>query len=108
MARFSEAEYLIALQKATASDFSINELIRVSVLGQTYVSPVDPELRKQLVIANRELSRQGNNLNQIAKHLNARSATAEQGESMLLILGRSLLSAHKVVRQTLAEGQTAP
>lgn len=106
MARFSEAEREIVTAKAQASHLSVNEFIRVSVLGAGYVSSTDPVKRKLLLDISRELGRQGNNLNQIAKHLNAGIAAPEQGDSMLAIIARSLLAAHKVVRQTLAEGQT--
>ena len=108
MARFSESEFEIVQRRATTRNLSINEYIRIQVLGQEYMSAIDPEQRKLLMALHKELSRQGNNLNQIAKRLNIRSATELEADSMLLIIGRSLLSAHMSVRQALAEGQTAP
>jgi hypothetical protein len=69
------------------------------------LSAIDPVKRELLKNVSRELGRQGNNLNQIAKHLNASTASPEQGESMLAMLARSLLSTHAVVRQNLADGR---
>ena len=62
--------------------------------------------RQLLQNISRELGRQGTNLNQIAKHLNAGIASPEQGDSMLAIIARSLLAAHKAVRHALAEGRS--
>jgi hypothetical protein len=105
-ARFSKDEREILVRQAEKACLTVSEYIRVSVLGPTYASSIDPEKRQLLLNLNRELSRQGTNLNQIAKHLNAGSASPEQGESMLAMLARSLLSAHKTVRHALAEGRT--
>jgi len=105
-ARFSKDEREILVGQAEKHCLTVSQFIRVSVLGPNYASSIDPVKRQLLLNANRELSRQGNNLNQIAKHLNAGIASPEQGDSMLAIIARSLLAAHKAVRHVLAEGRS--
>jgi hypothetical protein len=104
-ARFSKNERETLVGQAEKACLTVSEFIRVSVLGPNYASSIDPLKRQQLITANRELSRQGNNLNQISKHLNAGILSPEQGESMLDILARALLAAYMAVRQALAEGR---
>ncbi len=106
--RFSETEHEILVRQAEKSCLTVSEYIRASVLGAGYLSAIDPVKREMLKNVSQELGRQGNNLNQIAKHLNAGSATPEQGNSMLAMITRSLLSAHQMVRQGLTEGKQAP
>jgi len=69
---------------------------------------LDPERNKLLHKLNFELTKQGTNLNQIAKHLNGGTASIDQGNSMLAIIARSLLSAHNSVKQALAAGKAEP
>jgi hypothetical protein len=104
--RLSENEREHVVRRAEKARLTLSEYFRASILGPEFVSNIDPVRQKQLQDISRELGRQGNNLNQIAKHLNAGSASPEQGESMLAMLARSLLSAHKAVRHALAEGRT--
>ncbi len=106
--RLSENEHEIVVRHAEKAGLTVSEYVRVSALGPTYASSIDPEKRQQLLNLNRELSRQGTNLNQIAKHLNAGIVSPEQGESMLAILARALLGAHMAVRKALAEGRREP
>ena len=106
--RFSEMEREILVRQAEKSCLTVSEYIRASVLGAGYLSAIDPVKRQLLKNVSRELGRQGNNLNQIAKHLNAGVALPEQGNSMLAMITRSLLSAHQIVRQALTEGMQAP
>ncbi len=103
--RFSETEHEILVRHAEKSCLTVSEYIRASVLGAGYLSAIDPVKRELLKNVSRELGRQGNNLNQIAKHLNGGTASPEQGDSMLAIIARSLLSAHKTVRHALADGR---
>ena len=107
-ARFSECEREILVRQAEESRLTVSEYIRASVLGQRYVSSIDPVKRELLRNVSRELGKQGGNLNQIAKHLNSGTSSPEQGNSMLAIIARSLLSAHSTVRNTLAEGRSEP
>jgi hypothetical protein len=102
MARFSDDEKAFVQRKAKTARLSLSEYIRVSVLGDVYVSTVDPERQKLLHNLSRELGYQGNNLNQIAKHLNA-GGESQQGEGMLAELFDSLVDAHNAVRRAMAE-----
>jgi len=104
--RLSENEREHVVRQAEKARLTLSEYFRASILGPEFVSNIDPVRQKQLQDISRELGRQGNNLNQIAKHLNGGTASPEQGESMLAMLTRSLLSAHKAVRHALAEGRT--
>lgn len=103
--RFSETEREILVRQAEKSCLTVSEYIRASVLGAGYISTIDPVKRQLLQDINRELSRQGNNLNQIAKHLNAGAASPAQGDSMLAMIARSLLSVHMRASRALAEGK---
>ncbi len=105
MARFSEDERETVIGKAKMSSLSVNEFIRASILGAGYVSRIDPTKRQLLLEASRELGHQGNNLNQIAKHLNGGILDPMNGNDMLSVLARSLLAAHQTVRKALTEGE---
>ena len=102
MARFSDDEKAFVQRKAKTARLSLSEYIRVSVLGDVYVSTVDPERQKLLLNLSRELGHQGNNLNQIAKHLNT-GGESQQGEGMLAAIFDSLVDAHNAVRRAMAE-----
>ena len=102
MARFSDAEKEVVQRKAKATRLSISEYIRASVLGAGYVATVDPARQKLLHDLSRELGRQGNNLNQIAKQMNA-SGQTQQAEGMLAEVFDSLITAHNDVRRAMAE-----
>ncbi|MCL2505526.1 MAG: plasmid mobilization relaxosome protein MobC, partial [Alphaproteobacteria bacterium] len=80
--------------------------IRASVLGAGYVSAIDPTKHQLLINIQRELNKQGTNLNQIAKHLNAGILNPFQGKDHLSLLARSLLNAHSSVRLALSESRT--
>ena len=103
--RLSDSEREIVVQQAEKSRLTLSEYVRASILGHGYVSAIDPMKQQLLLDAVRELSRQGNNLNQIAKRLNADHLSPEQGEHVLALLARSLLAAHGSVRYALAEGR---
>ena len=100
--RLSDSERDYVKRKAKTARLSLSEYIRVSVLGDVYVSTVDPERQKLLHELSRELGKQGSNLNQIAKHLNTRGES-QQGEGMLAELFDSLVDAHNAVRRAMAE-----
>lgn len=106
--RFTDCEREIVVKQAAQSGLTLSEYVRASVLGAGYVSLIDPVKRELLRNVSRELGRQGNNLNQIAKHMNANAVSPEQGNSMLAVIARSLLSAHASVRQALTEGRSMP
>ena len=95
--RLSETEKEIVKKKAREADLSVNAFIKCIILGSHY----DSKLRMALLMVNRELTAQGRNLNQIAKHLNTGTAKATQGVAMLdtirVPLVRSLSALHKIL-----------
>ena len=104
--RLSQSERDSVVQQAQKARLTISEYVRASILGAGYVSAIDPVQRQFLLDVSRELGRQGTNLNQIAKQLNAGFISAEQGETILGLLARSLLNAHQDVRQALLVGRS--
>lgn len=105
MGRFSEEEKASVETKAAAASLSVNEYIRATVLGPDYKPPVDPEWTKALLASNRELTRQGNNLNQIAHRRNANLIDEAQTDSLLGILARAYFQTHRAVRAALSQGK---
>ena len=106
MARFSKQEKDSVEAKADAAGLSINEYIRATSMGEGYKPPTNPELTKAILKLNRELTAQGNNLNQIAHHLNSGQSLPAEGSSLLAIISRSMLQTHKAVRDALSRGKT--
>jgi hypothetical protein len=101
---YEEREKVIKAAKE-AGIGSVSGYLRAVSLGSDYKPPANPELLKALLAANKELTAQGRNLNQIAKHLNQGTASKEQGGGLLAILARSLLRAHQAIRKALAGGK---
>lgn len=104
--RFARQEREFIVQQAKKTGLTLSEYIRASALGPGYAATIDPMKRQLLKDAIRELNRQGNNLNQIARHLNAGSLTSEQSERELSRLEQSLIAAQRAMRAALAEGQS--
>ena len=69
--RLSEDQRRILKGKAAAAGTSVNRFVLASSLGSDYRPRTDPELARSLLRLCRELNAQGNNLNQIARQLNA-------------------------------------
>ena len=105
MGRFSDGERTLVMGKAKAAMLSVNEFIRAVTLGSDYKPPTDPELTQTLLKLNRELTAQGNNLNQIAYHLNSGKSSLAEGTSLLAIISRSMLQTHKAIRTALSWGK---
>jgi len=99
--RFIGNELAMVRTKAKVAGYTVNAYVRAAALGSDYKPPIDPELRKVLLALNRELTRQGTNLNQIAKHLNSGQLSPSHGETMLDVLNRSMLKTHMAVRHAL-------
>lgn len=99
--RFNDNELEAVKDKARKAGCTVNSYIRQAALGSDYKPPVDPELHATLLALNLELTRQGNNLNQIARHLNAALLSPSHGESQLAVLARSMLKTHLYIRQAL-------
>ncbi|MDE1902133.1 MAG: plasmid mobilization relaxosome protein MobC [Alphaproteobacteria bacterium] len=103
--RFTKEEKDAIGSRAEKARMPVANYVRLSLLQQP---GLDPERNKLLHKANYELTRQGTNLNQIAKHLNGGTATITEGNFMLAIIARSLLSAHKTVQHALSDGKAMP
>jgi len=99
--RLNEAEKEIVRRKAAKAEMSVNAFIKCLILGSDY----DPQLRDTLYALNLEFTRQGQNLNQIAKHHNKGTITQMEGEALLATIGRSHLHTHKAIRSALALGE---
>ncbi len=84
----------------------MSDYFRASILGPGYAVTIDPMKRQLLQDMLRELNRQGNNLNQIARLLNAGNMTPDHGERELARLTYALIAAQRAVREALAEGKT--
>jgi hypothetical protein len=103
--RVSESQKEIIRRKAQAAGIPVGRYIVAVALGPDYTPPADPELVRALLALNRELTAQGNNVNQIAKHLNGGKASLTEGEGMVGMIGRSILRTLKAVRAALAHGK---
>jgi hypothetical protein len=104
--RFTSDERDFLVGQAESSCLTLSEYIRASALGSGYAATIDPMKRQLLQDAIRELNRQGNNLNQIARHLNAGDMEPDQGKRELSRLEQSLIAAQRAVRAALTEGKS--
>lgn len=104
--RFTSGERDFLVEQAEISCLTLSEYIRASAMGPGYAATIDPMKRQLLKDAIRELNRQGNNLNQIARHLNVGNLIPDQAERELSRLELSLIAAQRAVRAALAEGQS--
>jgi Bacterial mobilisation protein (MobC) len=102
--RLSERQKRIIRAKAQAAAISVNRFVLAAALGSDYRSPADPELTRALLRVYRELNAQGNNLNQIARQLNASVVLPGQG-AMLDALATSIQETLGRVQTALAEGR---
>ncbi len=73
-------------------------------MGPGYVSSIDPAKRQLLLDIYGELSRQGTNLNQIARKMNAGTLSPQNGNTTLAALAKSLFAAHRALRHALTKG----
>jgi hypothetical protein len=87
---------------------SVSAYLRELSRGPNYNPPPDPALTQELHEINLELTRQGTNLNQIAKKVNGGVVTGTQANDMLGIIGRSLIQVHRRLREKLARGEPEP
>ena len=103
--RFSAAELATIRAKAKGAGCSTNRYIRAAALGSDYRAPLDPELARALLALRRELAAQGNNLNQIARQLNAGIVLPGQ-DALLDALALSTEETHRAVRRALSRRQS--
>jgi hypothetical protein len=105
---FTEQQRCDIRDKARKANLSVNAYIKVSTLGSRYKPPIDPALHEALFALNRELTAQGRNLNQIAKHLNGGTATPRQGVALLEAIRGPLVQALRAVKNALVQGRPSP
>ncbi len=106
--RFRANELALVKERARKIGCTTNAYIRASVLGSDYKPPRDPELVSVLRRTLAELSRQGNNLNQLAKAKNAGEATPSQIAVRLEAIRGPLVRALETVRSAVAYGLPHP
>jgi hypothetical protein len=99
--RLNKSQHELVRQKAKQAEMSVSAFVKCLILGLDY----DPHMQKLFLALNRELTAQGRNLNQIAKHLNNGGASAE-GVAMLDAIRTPLMRALYAVKDKLAA--TAP
>ena len=75
--RLKSGELELIKQKAVTYRMNVNSYIRAKALGEDYIEKPPEELRDVLLKLYVELAGQGNNLNQIARKVNMKLATAE-------------------------------
>jgi Bacterial mobilisation protein (MobC) len=93
-------------ERAEDEGCSVNEYVRNVVLDGNYRSPLPPDVYRELLACKLELTRQGNNLNQIARQLNAGLIDDDEALYQLNELAPSLLMAHATLNDVLTNGRT--
>jgi len=106
--RVSEFERNFIKFKAEQAGLSTNAYIKAAAMGSDYRPPKDLEFKDLMRQTLRELLRHGNNLNQIARHLNAHIATPDQAANAVEAIRPDYIRTLKTVRSTLAEGMEEP
>jgi Bacterial mobilisation protein (MobC) len=102
--RVPEHQRKAICSKARAAGVSVNRFLIAAALGLDYRPPVDRGLALALLAIHRELAAQGNNLNQIARQLNAGIVLPGQG-TLLNALAVSIQETHGAVRALLVRGK---
>jgi len=103
--RLSDEHKELIRAKAQAAGVTVNVYAKAVLLGNDYRPPLNKELCRELFILNRELGRQGTNLNQIAKQLNAGIKTPDQAHNAVAVLTDELTLVYRAVYTTLMNGQ---
>lgn len=106
--RLTELQRQIIRDKARLAGISVNRFVLASALGSNYRPPADPDLLKALFALNRELTAQGNNLNQIAKQLNAGLITSGVALKQVNALSESMRITHVAIRKALVKDSMRP
>ena len=106
--RFAPYEITIIKERAKAAGCSFNAYVRYSSLGDQYQPPLSQDVRQALLALNHELTKQGNNINQIAKHLNAGIRTPTQANQALEAMRPIYLQTLNAVRTALCNGMEEP
>ena len=103
--RLSEEHKKIIRVKAQAAGITVNEFAKAVMLGSDYRPPLSAELFSCLLDLHRELTRQGTNLNQIARQLNAGILNHDRVYQLLAALAPELTKAYAAIYATLANGR---
>jgi len=103
--RLTDAQKATIKERAEEAGCNVNEYIRNLVLGSSYRSPLPPNVYRQLLECKLELTRQGHNLNQIAKQLNAGTIVDEEALQLLNDLAPSMIETHAAIRRVLTGDQ---
>ena len=106
--RFRAGELTIIRTEALQAGCDTNTYIRAASLGSDYKQPRDPELLKALNAVVRELTMQGVNLNQIAKHMNSGNVPLDEAEGLIGQIARSMFKAHEAVSRAIRQGKEWP
>lgn len=104
MGRYSKEERDTVIAKADDACMSINEFIRTSTLDDEHIPSLNPELRQRFIAVQRELCKQGADLNRIATYMETNALSPNEVNSMLGMIGWSLVAAHQSVRESIAYG----
>ena len=104
----SSYEYEIIRQKVQEAGCKFNTYVRAALLGSDYQQPMDKDIRQALLGLNHELTKQGNNINQIARHLNAGIRTPTQANQALEAMRPEYLQTLKAIRTALSFGMEEP
>lgn len=108
MGRYSKEERDKVITKADDACMSVNEFIRISTLDDDHIPPMNPELRQRFIAVQRELCKQGSDLNRIADYMEINALSPNEVNSMLGMVGWSLVAAHRSVREAIAYGLKIP
>ena len=106
--RFSLDEIDTIKERARAAGCSFNAYVRATALGEQYKPPMGKGLRLALLDLNRELTAHGNNINQIARHLNAHIRTPTQANQALEVMRPAYVQTLEAVRNALSYGMEEP
>ena len=108
MGRYSKEERDTVIAKADDACMSVNEFIRISTLDDEHIPPLNPELRQRFIAVQRELCKQGADLNRIAAYMETNALSPNEVNSMLGMIGWSLVAAHRSVKEAIAFGLEMP
>ncbi len=108
MGRYSKEERDSIIVRARECCLSVNEFIRASTLDTRHIPPMNPELRKRFMALNKELCRHGADLSRIADQLETSAYSPNEANTMLGMIGWSLIEAHRKVREALVWGMEIP
>ena len=108
MGRYSKEERDTVIAKADDACMSVNEFIRLSTLDDEHMPPLKPELRQRFIAVHRELCKQGDDLNRIATYMETNALSPNEVNSMLGMIGWSLVAAQRSVREAMTYGLEMP